>query len=479
MNCWSILGIRATNNTFEIKKAYTLKLKDHHPEEDPEGFARIHEAYKEALKKAKNSKGKAADFDSENEPLSFDNSPNTVDFEQFDEKESEVQQEPEISIFGKFEAFYADVSKRIELESWKELFTGLTVDEQLAFCRGAGHFFNWHYHIPKNVWDFIDQQIDLGKNKEFRFHDLLLGRYYLDFDFIKTMPPFDYDVFFEHRLNAIQAFYDNDFEEAALEFEKANTFFDQDPMLLAIQSGCAYYQNDMEGAISYANRALAIYPKLECALINRSRAYIKIKKLWQAEKDCKKAHALNPKSEQIKQLTKLINQKIANRRAIITIFVVISIILVGAAIGKIQSVNNKFNLYLSKPLVTNSPPQLYTAQPKESEAVSFQNNWSKIYKVEIRKNHDSTKLISNSSNPDAATVICNFINKIFSNTKYANNEPAELVYIIYLYANSDELFSFYLKESSDQTYFFSSDYGEYVITQEEFNDFENWFNSLN
>ncbi|KDM92303.1 J domain-containing protein [Photobacterium galatheae] len=49
MSVWDILEIEETNDEQAIKKAYRVKLRQHHPEEDPEGFQRVREAYEKAL----------------------------------------------------------------------------------------------------------------------------------------------------------------------------------------------------------------------------------------------------------------------------------------------------------------------------------------------------------------------------------------------------------------------------------------------
>lgn len=46
---FSILGIPIEQNVTVIKEAYQKLLPKHHPEEDPEGFMRLHKAYKTAL----------------------------------------------------------------------------------------------------------------------------------------------------------------------------------------------------------------------------------------------------------------------------------------------------------------------------------------------------------------------------------------------------------------------------------------------
>ena len=58
MNNWSILGLEPTEDKELIKRAYMSGLTKHNPEDDPEGFSKLREAYENVLKeideKAKN-----------------------------------------------------------------------------------------------------------------------------------------------------------------------------------------------------------------------------------------------------------------------------------------------------------------------------------------------------------------------------------------------------------------------------------------
>lgn len=49
MSCWDKLGISPTDDKKAIKKAYAVLLKQNKPDENPEGFASLHAAYKESL----------------------------------------------------------------------------------------------------------------------------------------------------------------------------------------------------------------------------------------------------------------------------------------------------------------------------------------------------------------------------------------------------------------------------------------------
>jgi|GEM_PF-7008972 len=50
---WDFLGIEPTSDERQIKRAYSRKLKEHHPEDDPEGYQRLRETYEAAKRYAK------------------------------------------------------------------------------------------------------------------------------------------------------------------------------------------------------------------------------------------------------------------------------------------------------------------------------------------------------------------------------------------------------------------------------------------
>lgn len=56
MNFWEILGISPTTDLAAIRHAYAEKTRDCHPEEDPEGFDKLHTAFQEATQYARRSR---------------------------------------------------------------------------------------------------------------------------------------------------------------------------------------------------------------------------------------------------------------------------------------------------------------------------------------------------------------------------------------------------------------------------------------
>lgn len=49
MSCWTFLGLAPGSDTRTIKRQYASMLKQYRPDEDPQGFQRLREAYEEAL----------------------------------------------------------------------------------------------------------------------------------------------------------------------------------------------------------------------------------------------------------------------------------------------------------------------------------------------------------------------------------------------------------------------------------------------
>ncbi|WP_162011884.1 J domain-containing protein [Streptococcus sp. S784/96/1] len=58
-NIWDVLGIGQTTNQEQIKVAFAEKLKQYHPEDDPEGFKALQQAYKKAMAEAKGSRNRS------------------------------------------------------------------------------------------------------------------------------------------------------------------------------------------------------------------------------------------------------------------------------------------------------------------------------------------------------------------------------------------------------------------------------------
>ena len=68
MNCFTVLGIEPTTEKKKIKRAYAAMSREFHPEEHPEEFQRIHDAYEEALAWAERNAGREEEPQMPEEP---------------------------------------------------------------------------------------------------------------------------------------------------------------------------------------------------------------------------------------------------------------------------------------------------------------------------------------------------------------------------------------------------------------------------
>lgn len=137
MNFFEILGISSTNDLEEIKSAYRKKLVDVNPEDNPEEFKILREAYEEAI----NSITKGIKIN--------------------DDKVTEW--------INKVKDVYNNLETRRDVESWRSLFDDevchdfdFTEEIKDAFIT----FLMDYYWLPKDVWEFIEETYDFNEMRE-------------------------------------------------------------------------------------------------------------------------------------------------------------------------------------------------------------------------------------------------------------------------------------------------------------------------
>lgn len=126
---WSILEIEPTADVREIKRAYAALAKKYNPEEHPEEFKRLHNAYRAALRYARSAnsetepESEAADFipksdnSANRESADFDFS--AVDILPGYKLSAEKRMEKLLSVISKI---IDDEEKRNSLPEWRRLF---------------------------------------------------------------------------------------------------------------------------------------------------------------------------------------------------------------------------------------------------------------------------------------------------------------------------------------------------------------------
>ncbi|KEQ22806.1 J domain-containing protein [Paenibacillus tyrfis] len=325
MNIWELLGISPTLEVSAIKRAYATKLKLYHPEDDPDGFQRLREAYEQALNEAKYLKETQqpvrSDFtEPESDPHDQPFRPDAPDREPASWVDCDpAAPSPSHSFveetMKQIEALYAKLPTRIDVGLWRELFA----QEELwnRNVKAALHerlltFLGEHCHLPKPVWALLNehfcwtsQERELYKRYPEKFVDYLLMEvtkpWELRYDFIPET--IDYDAFFGYRDAAQHALMHNNLASARPYLAAARDLFADDPDLLRLTGRFYVRTGDSEHALQAYSRLIELHPADLDGFIHRAALSLEAGNLRQAFSDYQ--HILSHTPEDLQALSGL------------------------------------------------------------------------------------------------------------------------------------------------------------------------------
>ena len=157
-----ILDIPETKNKETITSAYRTNLKKHNPEDDPEGFKRLRQAYEAALDFANQTD---EDLEEANRfPMAYQ-TPQHKKHNKNDNPE-EVAMDLWMSRIIKV---YEDLTLRRDEEEWKSILNDpicQDLDTSLEAQNRIMNFFTDAFHLPHNIWALVDQTFQIKKNQE-------------------------------------------------------------------------------------------------------------------------------------------------------------------------------------------------------------------------------------------------------------------------------------------------------------------------
>ncbi len=299
MTVWEILGIDPSDDERAIKKAYAKGLKKHHPEEDPEGYQRLREAYDAALNQAKHG-------------ITF---PQPDEYDEYDEYDEETENDwnpqfvetAEDTIVHPVEGFMQEVQKlyddffaRLDLEKWETLLqSDIVWDMQYSepLQDRLIDFLTAHTFLPHSVWNLLEQTFQWTERKEEMtdwygettvqlLFEHINGSRQMSYDHFLPEAEVDYEQYVRYRKDAQDALIENDLERAGQAIDQAFQLYSHDPELFHLKGIFLLRMDDDEGAFAAFEQKLGISPQDIDGLLYRAQLYYRKEKYMEAIRDC-------------------------------------------------------------------------------------------------------------------------------------------------------------------------------------------------
>ncbi len=340
MGIWQILGISPTSDTRAIKRAYAALLKKTHPEDDPEGFQRLREAYGEALEQAKTLDAQPqADERSDNGPTASNGErlPAWGEANRLAQRrkitrtdENSVpahSDQPTASVpvsaqstnvldaaglIRLFEELYNDYAQRIQIEKWNELLEREQL-QNFSFKQEVQPkvlaFLSEHPHLPVSVWKRFDQifywtddEVGLARLVPPDFATFVLNSIRqpaeLRFEHLPLASDFAHDEFLSLRGRGAAMLGNGRLREAVEQFDAAYALFHRDPDLLRLRATTWHLLGEDLRAEEDWKALVAAFPNERDALLRLADRFLETERAVEALDLLRRALDLLPNDPQ-------------------------------------------------------------------------------------------------------------------------------------------------------------------------------------
>lgn len=291
MNDWGKLGIEPTLDASEIKKAYAKQLKLNHPEDNPQGYQELREAYDRLLKYVKNyaprpnAEALSHEDAEENSREQHINAGQRMDYPEdgrdaaslYDDGYSVQEDEVEGVIsefFDKVHQLYQNFFERIEFKNWEELLNSVIIwnlDAMKIVNRRMLEFLSMNRLLPRNIWKYLNRYFEWSAQEEYirstyeaAFADYLFlqigNKRVLRYCCFDRRLNINYGEYVYYRETAFMALLNNDFKNAEMYLDKAAELYSGDPDLHCLRGEFYMQTKDYQRAEYEFGSALAINP---------------------------------------------------------------------------------------------------------------------------------------------------------------------------------------------------------------------------
>lgn len=278
MNYWEFLGIEPTADRNVIREAYMNKLSEYNPEDDPEGFQKLREAYENALK------------------------------QEVIEEAEEEELTPVDEFMKKVESLYDNFFERIKVDNWKELLKE-DVCFQLDTSNEISHklleFFMEKNHVPTAVWEVLNDYFQwTEKEEELKekfpagfIHYLyanINGRFNLNYDLFKEGENIDYDEFIKNYYDGDYFVYTTNIYESKRCIDKAMEIAPYHEDLKILKSRYLFKIDEVHKAIETLSEVIEENPQCGEGYFLRAQGYLRIGEVEKSLQDYEKSLEIVP-----------------------------------------------------------------------------------------------------------------------------------------------------------------------------------------
>ncbi|WP_334075380.1 MULTISPECIES: J domain-containing protein [Paenibacillus] len=341
MNIWTILDLPPTEDEKQIRRAYARMLKKHHPEDDPEGYQRLREAFDEAMKLVKQGfsaveasigfveddeedteedadQGSEAEEDALTPPLS--RALRKLHWEPEDLLPEKTPVELVEEFMEELDQLYQDFTSRFDLSRWTELLNnnvlwrlgsqGRLTDEVLDYLED-------HYFLSGEVWVLLDGTFGIKEKMGldpagFREEYPKISNYMVRgslaaklgyADLLAAENVDDPEAYLLYREDFALAMQNHKMEDARWALEKAREIFDKDTQILRLQIEFYREVEDWEKALPACDDILRIFPDdLEMRMI-RTGFLLQMDHLEEAREELDRLRRLRPDDPEVLSLS--------------------------------------------------------------------------------------------------------------------------------------------------------------------------------
>lgn len=257
-----ILGTEPVKDEKQIKNAYREKLTVTNPEDDPEGFKRLRQAYEEACRYAKSQ-----------EPQ--------------EQEAAQADETPSGMWVAKAEDIYRNIHRRCSLEEWNALFQEdvfLFLEEEENCRLKLIRFLMEHYKLPTQIWRLMDQKLsiaaDIHRLKEYfpaEFLSFVASKCErgedVEFTQFEGEAEAPYDLFLQYYDRCWQALQAEELEQAGELLESADRLQIYHPIMEINRATLLVKSERQEEAFALMEQLLERYPKDALIVYNAAELY--------------------------------------------------------------------------------------------------------------------------------------------------------------------------------------------------------------